>query len=135
MNKKVKIYGKKYLVLEFNSKMGRTYEPEGFFERLKGKPYEEQVKYYNYNYSYERSRVYAGGDETGTGPYQYGGNISKLNYIDAIIVNDKDVIVGFRIRGSITLAGYADSYEVEENNGAGYKTYSESESLTCIVVK
>ena len=25
--------------------------------------------------------------------------------------------------------------EVEENNGAGYKTYSESESLTCIVVK
>ena len=79
--------------------------------------------------------MYAGGDETGTGPHQYGANISKLDYVDAIIVNDKDVIVGFRIRGSITLAGYAYSYEVEENNGAGYKTYSESESLTCIVVK
>ena len=80
MVKKVKIYGKKYLVLEFNSEMGKTHEPEGFFEQLQGKPYEEQVKYYNYNYSYERSRVYAGGDETGTGPHQYGGNIAKLDY-------------------------------------------------------
>ena len=52
MNKKVKIYDKEYFVLEFDSEMGKTHEPEGFFEQLKGKSYEEQVKYYNYNYSY-----------------------------------------------------------------------------------
>lgn len=135
MDKKVQIYGKEYLVLAYNSEMGQTHEPDGFFAQLKGKPYEEQIKYYNYNFSYERSRIYAGGDKTGTGPQQYGGNITKFDYIDAIVINDDDVIIGFRINGFIALAGYAYYYETEDNNGAGYKTYSESESLTCIVVK
>ena len=135
MNKKVKIYDKEYDVLIFNPEMGKTDEPDGFFDQLKGKPYEEQIKYYNYNYSYQKSRIYAGGEETGPGPYQYGGNITEYDSIDAIVINEEDIIVGFRKDGSIILAGYTYYYEEEENNGAGYKTYSESESLTCIVIR
>lgn len=135
MCKKVRIYDKEYVVINFDKDKYVTHEPEGFFDQLKGKPYEEQIKYYNYNFSYERSRVYAGGEETGPGPQQYGGNITSLSSCDAIVVNEDDVIVGFRIGGSIMMAGYAYYYETEENNGAGYKTYSESESLTCIVIK
>ena len=135
MNKKVKIYGKEYVVINHNKEEYPTHEPEGFFEQLKGKSYEEQIKRYNYNFSYEKSRVYAGGDVTGPGPTQYGGNIVNIDSCDAIVINEDNVIVGFRIKGSILTAGYTYYYEEEENNGAGYKTYSESESLTCILLK
>ena len=135
MENKVKIYGKEYLVIKFDKEKYVTHEPEGFFEQLKGLPFEEQIKRYNYNRSYERSRVYAGGDVTGPGPTQYGGNIVNIKSCDAIVVNDDNIIVGFRIGGSILTAGYTYYYEEEENNGAGYKVYSESESLTCILVK
>ena len=135
MPKTVKIYHKEYQVIDFDPDQYVTHEPEGFFEQLKGQPYEEQIKYYNYNCSYERSRIYAGGEETGPGPNQYGGNIQDLTNVDAVVINQDDVIVGFRIGGEIMMAGYAYYYETEDNNGAGYKTYSESESLTCIVVK
>ena len=112
-------------------------QPEGFFEQLKGKPLEEQVAYYRYSSSYERTRVYAGGEETGTGPHKYGGNIAECNSVTGLIIKeDENLVVGVMLGESdYMLAGRCYSWETEDNNGAGYKTYSESESLTCIMVE
>ena len=95
------------------------------------------MAYYNYSFRYESSRVYAGGEETGTGPHKYGGNIMECTGINGLIIKeDENIIVGVTFNnGDYMLAGQTDYWETEDNNGAGYKTYSESESLTCIMVK
>lgn len=136
---KIKIQDKEFDIVKYDEdRFGPlNTQPEGFFEQLKGKPFEEQIAYYRYTFSYERTRVYAGGDETGTGPHKYGGNLLSSSSVTGLIVKeDENLVVGVMLgETDYMLAGRAYSWETEDNNGAGYKTYSESESLTCIMVK
>lgn len=136
---KITIEGKEFDIVKYDEeRFGKLdTQPEGFFEQLKDKPLQEQIAYYHYSFSYERTRIYAGGEETGTGPHRYGGNLLSCDSVTGLIVKeDENIVVGVMLgENDYMLAGRCYSWETEDNNGAGYKTYSESESLTCIMVE
>ena len=133
----IKAFGRTYKRVPYDPKKhGELDAPEGFFDQLRGKSFEEQMKQYSFNGCYESSRVYAGGDVTSAGPCCYGGNIGKLPDVVGLLVNDEDIVVGIvKKSGACYPAGYTYYWESEDNNGAAYKCYSESTSLTCILLK
>lgn len=112
--------------------------PEGFLEKLKGKPLEEQMKYYRI-VSHEYYSRTAYGEITKENSYEFGYAIEEYPGLIGLIVDD-GVLIGVCIKAFARSHGapaypYMDicTYYASDNNGSGSNDREDYAHLCCVV--
>lgn len=114
--------------------------PEGFLEKLKGLPLQEQMKYYRIVEEEHFSRT-AYGEITSSNMHRYGYALEKYSALRGLILDD-GVLVGVLIKtyfhqydnGAVMLP-YRDicTYYASDDNGSGSNDREDYAHLCCVV--
>ncbi len=117
--------------------------PEGFLEKLKNKPLEEQMGYYRIVETEHYSRT-AYGEITKENCHQFGYALEDYPGLKALVVDD-GVLLGACIKPfnsygypwGVPAFPYHDicTYYASDNNGSGSKDREDYAHLCCVVVE
>lgn len=113
--------------------------PEGFLEKLNGKPLEEQMEYYRVVTTSCYSRT-AYGEITSSNQHEFGYALKDYPGLNALIVED-GVLIGVCINAfarskwwGAPAYPYQDicTYYASDNEGSGYKEREDYAHLCCV---